>query len=69
MTEQGYFYGTGRRKTAVAQVRLVEGNGAVIVNGKPFEEVFKRGVLQTQILQPLEVTNTHNRFNSTAPNT
>ena len=64
MTEQGYFYGTGRRKTAVAQVRLVEGNGAVIVNGKPFEDVFKRGVLQTQILQPLEVTNTHNRFNA-----
>ena len=41
MAEQ-YFYGTGRRKCAVARVRLYPGNGAVVINGKPMEEVFSR---------------------------
>ena len=39
MPEQHYFYGTGRRKTAVARVRLYPGNGAVVINGRPMEEV------------------------------
>ena len=38
MEKQTYFYGTGRRKTGVAQVRLLPGEGAIIVNGVPFEE-------------------------------
>ena len=64
MSEQAYFRGTGRRKTAVAQVRLMEGNGAIIVNGKPFEEVFAIPRWQSTILQPLRVTNTSDRFNA-----
>ncbi len=64
MSEQAYFRGTGRRKTAVAQVRLMEGNGAIIVNGKPFEEVFGIPRWQSTILQPLRVTNTSDRFNA-----
>ena len=64
MTEQEYFYGTGRRKTAVARVRLVDGNGAIIVNGKAFEEVLGPGSFQEVVLQPLRVTNTLNRFNA-----
>ena len=63
MTEQAYFYGTGRRKTAVARVRLVDGNGAVIVNGKPFEEMLGIDRLRETVLQPLRVTNTLGRFN------
>ena len=40
MDKQSYFYGTGRRKTAVARVRLMPGNGAIIINGTPVEERF-----------------------------
>ena len=64
MSEQAYFYGTGRRKTAVAQVRLMAGNGAIIINGKPFEEIFGLERLQSAILEPLRVTNTLNNFNA-----
>lgn len=53
MADQHYYYGTGRRKTAVARVRLYPGNGAVIVNGKPMEEVFPREVHRAEILAPL----------------
>ncbi len=64
MSEQAYFRGTGRRKTAVAQVRLMAGNGAIIVNGKPFEDIFGIPRLQSTILEPLRVTNTLDKFNA-----
>jgi small subunit ribosomal protein S9 len=63
MIQQNYFYGTGRRKTAVARVRLYPGSGAVVVNGRPFEEIFTRQLHQTQITQPLRATNNQARFN------
>jgi len=63
MVQQHYFYGTGRRKTAVARVRLYPGAGTVIINGKPFEEVFTRPLHQAQILQPLRATGNAARFN------
>ena len=47
------FLGTGRRKTAVARVRLYPGNGAVVVNGKPLEDVFSRDSHRAEILSPL----------------
>ena len=53
MDKQTYFHGTGRRKTAVAQVRLMAGNGAIIVNGTPYEERFPAIEHQRTILQPL----------------
>ena len=64
MSEQAYFRGTGRRKTAVAQVRLMTGNGAIIVNGKPFEDIYTIPRLQHAILMPLVVTETQNKFNA-----
>jgi small subunit ribosomal protein S9 len=64
LNEQAYFRGTGKRKTAVAQVRLTAGNGAVIVNGKPFDEIFGIQRLQATILEPLKVTNTEDKFNA-----
>ena len=64
MSEQPYFRGTGRRKTAVAQVRLMAGNGAIIVNGKPFEDTFGITRLQSAILEPLRVTDTLDKFNA-----
>ena len=64
MSEQAYFRGTGRRKMAVAQVKLMEGNGAIIVNGKPFEDVFGITRLQQSILEPIRVTNNQGKFNA-----
>ena len=64
MSEQPYFRGTGRRKTAVAQVRLMAGNGAIIINGKPFEDTFGITRLQSAILEPLRVTDTLDKFNA-----
>ncbi|MFN0094271.1 MAG: 30S ribosomal protein S9 [Dehalococcoidia bacterium] len=53
MVDQQYFYGTGRRKTAVARVRLYPGNGAVVINGKSLEQVFSRDVHKQEVLSPL----------------
>jgi small subunit ribosomal protein S9 len=64
VTNLAYFYGTGRRKSAVARVRLLPGSGAVIVNGKPMEEVFPQTRLQSEIINPLRVTDTVNKFNA-----
>ncbi len=64
MTDQAYYYGTGRRKTAVARVRLFPGNGTVIVNGKPFEELFPRQALKDDILRPLKITDSLDRYSA-----
>jgi len=55
---------TGRRKTAVARVRLVPGSGQVIVNGKPAGEYFARPVLETLVRSPFQVTKTDGRFDA-----
>ena len=47
------FLGTGRRKTAVARVRLAAGTGKVVVNGRPFENYFLVDTLRTHAIQPL----------------
>lgn len=59
-----YFYGTGRRKTAVARVRLYPGTGEFLVNGKSAAAFFGgRDLYQLTIRQPLRLTNTIDRFN------
>ena len=58
MTQQQYYYGTGRRKNAVARVRVYARQGPVTVNGKPVEEVFPVDSWQQLALRPLMVTNT-----------
>jgi small subunit ribosomal protein S9 len=63
MNKQTYFYGTGRRKTAVARVRLMAGNGAIIVNGTPYEEKFPAIEHQRLILQPLIATENTGKYN------
>lgn len=65
MNERGYFYGTGRRKCAVARVRLYPGQGPIVVNGKPFEDQFSQAGLKRLILEPLMVTETLDKFNAT----
>ncbi|MCL4369377.1 MAG: 30S ribosomal protein S9 [Chloroflexi bacterium] len=64
--EQSYFYGTGKRKTAIAAVRLYPGNGQVTINGKAVAEVFPRLALQVAIQQPFTVTETQGKFNVVA---
>ena len=64
MSEQPYYYGTGKRKTAVARVKLMSGEGAIIVNGSDFEQRFPRLEHQKTILKPLEVTNSIGKFNA-----
>ena len=63
MEKQTYFYGTGRRKTAVAQVRLLPGNGAIIINGTPYEELYPRLEHRRTIVQPLLVTESATEYN------
>jgi small subunit ribosomal protein S9 len=49
---------TGRRKTAVARVRIAEGSGQIVVNGRAFEDYFTTITLQNQLTVPLQLTNT-----------
>jgi small subunit ribosomal protein S9 len=51
-----YYYGTGRRKTAVARVFLKSGNGKFVVNDKPVDEFFSRETGRMVVRQPLELT-------------
>ncbi len=55
----------GRRKEAVARVRLVEGKTPIIVNGKPIEEVYQGKIHQKAYLRPLEVTKTLGKYTAT----
>src|SRR5216684_3796410 len=64
MKTMPYFQGTGSRKTSVARVRLVPGEGTVVVNGKPLEEYFGRDGYSEAAVQPFVVTNTARRFNA-----
>ena len=56
------FYGTGRRKSSVARVRLVEGTGKITINGKDIEEYFDLDTLKVIVRQPLTVTNTLTKY-------
>lgn len=56
------YYGTGRRKSSVARVYLVPGNGNVIINGKDMAEYFGMKTLEMIVMQPLEATETTGRF-------
>jgi small subunit ribosomal protein S9 len=56
------YIATGRRKNAIARVRLVPGDGKIIVNGKEMLEHFKRETLKMDIEQPFQVTETLGRF-------
>jgi small subunit ribosomal protein S9 len=59
-----FFYGTGRRKTSVARVRLLQGEGEIVVNGRSLEEHFGNAIDLTEITMPFKVTNTEGRYNA-----
>ena len=52
---EAYFYGTGRRKSAVARVFMKRGSGSIIVNGKPVDQFFSRETGRMIVRQPLEL--------------
>jgi small subunit ribosomal protein S9 len=56
------YYGTGRRKTAVARVYLRPGSGKITVNRREFDEYFPNQVLKMVIRQPLLLTETQDKF-------
>lgn len=64
MTTQTYNHGVGRRKCAIAQVKLFPGNGEIIVNGKPYEQFFTRLEHRRAIEIPFKVTDTVGRYSA-----
>ena len=61
-TSSDLFLGTGRRKRAVARVKMTLGQGVITINKKPIDDYFPRPVLQQVVRQPLEVTSSGSRF-------
>ena len=61
---QQYYAGTGRRKTAVARVRLYPGTGAIVINGKPMEEIFNRPGHLALVMRPFQVSAQADKFNA-----
>jgi len=66
MNEETYVWGTGRRKCAIAQVRLFSGKGEIVVNDKPYQEAFSRLEHRRKIEHPFLSTDTTGRFRVTA---
>ena len=66
MTEQHYYYGTGKRKTSVAQVRLYPGHGEFTINDKSLENAFPWAAWQAVILEPMKVTDNQGKFSVVA---
>lgn len=57
----GIVTATGKRKNAIARVRLSPGTGAILVNGRQLDEYFPREALQIDVRRPLELTNSLDR--------
>jgi len=57
-----YFYGTGRRKSSVARVRIVPGTGQVTINKRPMDDYFALETLKLIVNQPFDVTKTLGKF-------
>ena len=63
MTTQNTIWATGRRKRAIARVRLLTGTGEIEINKKPLEEYFERPTLKMIVMQPIQAANVGNKFN------
>lgn len=60
------YYGTGRRKSSVARVRLIPGDGKVTINGRPMEEYFGLNTLELIVRQPLVLTEMNDKYDVVA---
>ena len=61
-TEAPEFVAIGRRKTAVARIRMNAGSGKIVINGRPLDEYFKTQALQNTVLAPFEIVKQVNQF-------
>jgi small subunit ribosomal protein S9 len=61
-TTKSTYYGTGRRKCSVAKVRVITGQGNILINKKPITEYFGRKVLELIVRQPLALTATEGKY-------
>jgi small subunit ribosomal protein S9 len=61
-TKTNEFLGTGRRKTAVARVRIATGSGKIVVNGRPVENYFVLDTQRSTVTQPLTITGTADKL-------
>lgn len=59
---QVQYRGTGRRKESVARVRLVAGDGRIVINGRSIDDYFNLETLKAIVRQPLVLTDTANRY-------
>ena len=62
MAETQEITATGRRKTSVARIRMIPGNGKIDVNGRSFEDYFPTSPLQNTVLQPLQAVKLTNAY-------
>ena len=62
MAEKKVYTGTGHRKSSIARVRMISGKGKITVNGKDVNEYFPFPTLVMDLCQPLDVTNTRDKF-------
>ena len=61
-SKQQYFYGTGRRKSSVARVRVYPGSGNITINGRDIDDYFGLDTLKLIVRQPLALTETAEQF-------
>ncbi len=59
---ESYYYGTGRRKSSVARVRVYPGTGKIIINDREIDDYFGLDTLKLIVRQPLELTETSEKF-------
>jgi len=64
LDKKSQYYGTGRRKTSIARVRLLAGEGEIVVNGRSLEEHFGNAIDLNEITMPFKVTGTEGRYNA-----
>lgn len=64
MTQPHYYYSTGKRKTSIARVKLLPGDEAILINGKPLREYFPQLSHQQAVLAPFRATETLGQFHA-----
>ena len=62
MADKEQFYGTGRRKSAVARVWMIPGAGKILINGRGLEDYFPRATSRMMLMQPLVLTESEGKF-------
>ena len=61
-SKQPYFYGTGRRKSSVARVRVYPGTGSITINGRDIDDYFGLDTLKLIVRQPMAITDTLGKY-------